>query len=133
MDLLSPDELPNDLAKLRPMLKKVMADLREAEVTSKSAQHVFEKKLAKKNIPILTANRELLKRKIQEVETENAAKLQQDRQQMNDHATIAKKINPDTTEEDARVEEKFGEQNFRVLSEMRILTKIKVAILDLVG
>ena len=133
MDLLSPDELPNDLAKLRPMLKKVMADLREAEVTSKSAQHVFEKKLAKKNIPILTANRELLKRKIQEVETENAAKLQQDLQQMDDHATIAKKINPDTTEEDARVEEKFGEQNFRVLSEMRILTKIKVAILDLVG
>ena len=28
------------------------------------------------------------------------------------------------------VEEKFGEQNFRVLSEMRILGKIKVAILD---
>ena len=31
------------------------------------------------------------------------------------------------------VEEKFGEQNFRVLSEMRILGKIKVAILDFVG
>ena len=31
------------------------------------------------------------------------------------------------------VEEKFGEQNFRVLSEMRILAKIRVAILDLVG
>ena len=31
------------------------------------------------------------------------------------------------------VEEKFGEQNFRVLSEMRILAKIKVVILDLVG
>ena len=28
------------------------------------------------------------------------------------------------------VEEKFGEQNFRVLSEMRILAKIRVAILD---
>ena len=28
------------------------------------------------------------------------------------------------------VEEKFGEQNFRVLSEMRILGKIRVAILD---
>ena len=33
----------------------------------------------------------------------------------------------------SRVEEKFGEQNFRVLSEMRILAKIKVVILDLVG
>ena len=32
-----------------------------------------------------------------------------------------------------QVEEKFGEQNFRVLSEMRILAKIKVVILDLVG
>ena len=31
------------------------------------------------------------------------------------------------------VEEKFGEQIFRVLSEMRILAKIKVVILDLVG
>ena len=31
------------------------------------------------------------------------------------------------------VEEKFVEQNFRVLSEMRILGKIKVAILDFVG
>ena len=31
------------------------------------------------------------------------------------------------------VEETFGEQNFRVLSEMRILGKIKVVILDLVG
>ena len=31
------------------------------------------------------------------------------------------------------VEEKFGEQNFRVLSEMRFLAKIKVVILDLVG
>ena len=31
------------------------------------------------------------------------------------------------------VEEKFGEQNFRVLSEMRILAKIQVVILDLVG
>ena len=31
------------------------------------------------------------------------------------------------------VEEKIGEQKFRVLSEMRILVKIKVAILDLVG
>ena len=29
-----------------------------------------------------------------------------------------------------RVEEKFGEQNFRVLSEMRILAKIRVVILD---
>ena len=28
------------------------------------------------------------------------------------------------------VEEKFGEQNFRVISEMRILAKIKVVILD---
>ena len=28
------------------------------------------------------------------------------------------------------VEEKFGEQNFRVLSEMRILAKIRVVILD---
>ena len=28
------------------------------------------------------------------------------------------------------VEEKFGEQNFRVLSEMRILGKIRVVILD---
>ena len=28
------------------------------------------------------------------------------------------------------VEEKFGEQNFRVLSEMRILAEIGVAILD---
>ena len=33
----------------------------------------------------------------------------------------------------ALVEEKFGEQNFRVLSEMRILAKIGVAILDFVG
>ena len=33
----------------------------------------------------------------------------------------------------AVVEEKFGEQNFRVFSEMRILAKIKVVILDLVG
>ena len=33
----------------------------------------------------------------------------------------------------SKVEEKFGEQNFRVLSEMRILVKIKVAIFDLVG
>ena len=39
--------------------------------------------------------------------------------------------NPLDAEED--VEEKFGEQNFWVLSEMRILGKIKVAILDLVG
>ena len=31
------------------------------------------------------------------------------------------------------VEEKFGEQNFWVLSEMRILAKIRVVILDLVG
>ena len=31
------------------------------------------------------------------------------------------------------VEEKIGEQNFRVLSEMRILAKIKMVILDLVG
>ena len=31
------------------------------------------------------------------------------------------------------VEEKFGEQNFRLLSEMRILAKINVVILDLVG
>ena len=31
------------------------------------------------------------------------------------------------------VEEKFGEQNFRILSEMRILAKIKVVVLDLVG
>ena len=31
------------------------------------------------------------------------------------------------------VEEKFGEQNFRVLSEVRILAKIKLVILDLVG
>ena len=31
------------------------------------------------------------------------------------------------------VEEKFGEQNFRVLSEMRILAKIGVGILDFVG
>ena len=31
------------------------------------------------------------------------------------------------------VEEKFGEQNFRVLSEMRILAKIRVVILDFVG
>ena len=35
--------------------------------------------------------------------------------------------------EDRIVEEKIGEQNFRVLSEMRILAKIKVVILDLVG
>jgi len=34
---------------------------------------------------------------------------------------------------DCQVEEKFGEQNFRVLSEMRILAKRKVVILDLVG
>ena len=33
----------------------------------------------------------------------------------------------------AKVEEKFGERNFRVLSEMRILTKIRVVILDFVG
>ena len=32
-----------------------------------------------------------------------------------------------------KVEEKFGQQNFRVLSEMRILAEIKVVILDLVG
>ena len=32
-----------------------------------------------------------------------------------------------------QVEEKFGEQNFRVLSEMRILVKIKMVILDCVG
>ena len=31
------------------------------------------------------------------------------------------------------VEEKFGEQNFRVLSEMGILAKITVVILNLVG
>ena len=31
---------------------------------------------------------------------------------------------------DGLVEEKFGEQNFRVLSEMRILAKIRVVILD---
>jgi len=31
------------------------------------------------------------------------------------------------------VEEKIGEQSFRVLSEMRILAKNKVVILDLVG
>ena len=31
------------------------------------------------------------------------------------------------------VEEKFHKENFRVLSEMRILAKIKVVILDLVG
>ena len=31
------------------------------------------------------------------------------------------------------VEEKFGEQNFRVLNEMRILAKIRLVILDLVG
>ena len=31
---------------------------------------------------------------------------------------------------DGEVEEKFGEQNFRVLSEMRFLAKIRVAILD---
>ena len=31
------------------------------------------------------------------------------------------------------VEEKCGEQNFRVLSEMRILAKIRVVILDFVG
>ena len=31
------------------------------------------------------------------------------------------------------VEEKFGEQNFRVFSEMRILAKIRMAILDFVG
>ena len=31
------------------------------------------------------------------------------------------------------VEEKFGEQNLRVVSEMRILGKIGVAILDFVG
>ena len=30
----------------------------------------------------------------------------------------------------ASVEEKFGEQNFRVLSEMRFLGKIRVVILD---
>ena len=29
-----------------------------------------------------------------------------------------------------QVEEKFGEQNFRVLSEMRFLAKIRVVILD---
>ena len=40
-------------------------------------------------------------------------------------ATIAASI--------CEVEEKFGEQNFRVLSEMQILAKIEVAILDLVG
>ena len=34
---------------------------------------------------------------------------------------------------DADVEEKFPQENFRVLSEMRILGKIKVAILDFVG
>ena len=33
-------------------------------------------------------------------------------------------------EEEQKVEEKFGEQNFRVLSEMRILGKNRVAILD---
>ena len=33
----------------------------------------------------------------------------------------------------SRVEEKFGEQNFRVLSEMRILAKIRLVILDFVG
>ena len=32
-----------------------------------------------------------------------------------------------------QVEEKLGEQNFRVLSEVRILAKIQVVILDLVG
>ena len=31
------------------------------------------------------------------------------------------------------VEEKIGEQNFRVLSEMRILAKIRVVIFDFVG
>ena len=31
------------------------------------------------------------------------------------------------------VEEKFPQENFRVLSEMRFLGKIRVAILDLVG
>ena len=42
--------------------------------------------------------------------------------------------NQDTfSEDDGEVKEKFGEQNFRVLSEMRILVKIKVVILDLVG
>ena len=33
---------------------------------------------------------------------------------------------------DHLVEEKFGEQNFRVWSEMRILAKIKVVIFDLI-
>ena len=41
------------------------------------------------------------------------------------------KAAPDNSLEE--VEEKFGEQNFRVLSEMRFLAKIKVVILDLVG
>ena len=36
----------------------------------------------------------------------------------------------DTKYRNATVEEKFGEQNFRVLSEMRFLGKIMVAILD---
>ena len=31
------------------------------------------------------------------------------------------------------VEKKFPEENFRVLSEMRILAKIRVVILDFVG
>ena len=31
------------------------------------------------------------------------------------------------------VEEKFPQENFRVLSEMRILAKIRVVILDFVG
>ena len=35
--------------------------------------------------------------------------------------------------DESRVEEKIGEQIFRVLSEMRILAKNRVVILDLVG
>ena len=40
------------------------------------------------------------------------------------------RFEPPTAVKSGHVEEKFGEQNFRVLSEMRILGKIKVSILD---
>ena len=50
-----------------------------------------------------------------------------------DSMTLSQEPAEDLGVKASGVEEKFGEQNFRVLSEMRILDKIRVVILDFVG
>ena len=122
----------------------------EEDISAAAAALVDSKNIAQQ----VHENQERLKR---EKENEAAARLEEERlelEQQQEAARLeerrleleerqrqeaeraeleARELEERQRQEAAAVEEKFCEQNFRVLSEMRIFAKMKVVILDLVG